>query len=181
MVSLLRAGKLEATSKGQVIESALSLEARNTFTNNNLFRQASFRPKVGLEFTHVVDASQYFKEVFGREIAELEQSVVANAIREAIHRHDEELHDVRTILVQHGLPGEEVLRTALDEMRSIRSGKEDQAILTFNGAHKGLKEAIKRGAELAQCLNEPVLHDLARAANRAGTTVALLGRRGRPR
>ena len=163
VVSLLRAGKLEATSKGQVIESALSLEARNTFTNNNLFRQASFRPKVGLEFKHIVDASQRFKDVFGREIAELEQSVVANAIREAIHRHDQELHDVRTILMQHGLPGEEVLRTALDEMRSIRSGKEDQAILTFNGAHKGLKEAIRRGAELAQCLHEPVLHDLARA------------------
>jgi hypothetical protein len=163
VVALLRAGKLEATSKGQIIESALSLEARNTFTNNNLFRQASFRPKVGLEFTHIVDASQYFKDVFGREIPELEQSIVATAIREAIHRHDEELHDVRTILVQHNLPGEEVLRTALDQMRSIRSGKEDQAILTFNGAHKGLKEAIKRGAELAQCLTPPALHDLSQA------------------
>ncbi len=42
--------------------------------------QASFRPKVGLGFSHLVDASEYFKEVFGREIAELEQSVVANII-----------------------------------------------------------------------------------------------------
>ena len=77
MIALLRAGKLEATSKGQVIESALSLDARNTFANNTLFRQASFRPKVGLEFTNIVDASEYFKEVFGREISELEQGVVA--------------------------------------------------------------------------------------------------------
>ena len=45
VVALLRAGKIEATSKGQVIESALSLDARNTFPNNNLFRQASFRPR----------------------------------------------------------------------------------------------------------------------------------------
>ena len=69
VIALLRAGKLEATSKGQIIESALSLDARNTFANNNLFRQASFRPKVGLEFTNIVDASEYFKEVFGREIS----------------------------------------------------------------------------------------------------------------
>lgn len=163
VIALLRAGKLEATSKGQVIESALALDARNTFPNNNLFRQASFRPKVGLDFKDVVDASEYFKEVFGREIPELEQGVVANAIREEIHRHDEELHEVHTTLVQHSLPGADVLRTALDQMRSIRTGKEDHAILTFNAAYKELKEAIKRGAELSQVLTETRLHDISRA------------------
>lgn len=163
VIAVLRAGKLEATSKGQVVESALSLDARNTFTNNNLFRQASFRPKVGLEFIHVVDASEHFKEVFGREIAELEQSVVANAIRDEVQHHDEELHEVYTILVQHGLPGVDVLRSALDQMRSIRGGKEEHAILTFNAAYRELKEAIKRGAELSQALTFPRSHDLARA------------------
>ena len=163
VIALLRAGKLEATSKGQIIESALSLDARNTFANNNLFRQASFRPKVGLEFTNVVDASEYFKEVFGREISELEQGVVANALREEIHRHEEELHEVHTTLVQHGLPGTDVLRTALDQMRSIRSGNEDHAILTFNSSFKELKEAIRRGAELAQVLTETRLRDITRA------------------
>ncbi len=163
VIALLRAGKLEATSKGQVIESALSLDSRNTFVNNNLFRQASFRPKVGLEFTNIVDASEHFKEVFGREISELEQSVVANAIREEIHRHDELLHEMHTTLVQHKLPGADVLRTALDQMRSIRSGKEDQAILTFNSAYKELKESIKRGTELSQVLTESSLHDIGRA------------------
>jgi hypothetical protein len=163
VVALLRAGKVEATSKGQVIESALSLDARNTFSNNNLFKQASFRPKVGLEFSNVVDASEYFKEVFGRDIAELEQGVVASAIRDGVHRHDEELQAVHTTLVEHGLPGADVLRGALDQMRAIRSGREDQAILAFNGAYKELKEAIKRGAELQQALHGPRLHDLGRA------------------
>ena len=163
VIALLRAGKLEATSKGQVIESALALDARNTFPNNNLFRQASFRPKVGLDFKDVVDASERFKEVFGREISELEQGVVANAIREEIDRHHEELHEVHTTLVQHSLPGAEVLRSALDQMRSIRAGKEDHAILTFNAAYKELKEAIKRGAELSQVLTETRLHDISRA------------------
>ena len=163
VVALLRAGKLEATSKGQVIESALSLDARNTFSNNNLFRQASFRPKIGLEFTNIIDAANHFKEVFGREIPELEQGVVANAIREEFHRHDEDLREVFTTLVHHRLPGADVLRTALDQIRSIRTGKEDHVILTFSSAYKELKEAIKRGAELAQVLTEPRLHDIGRA------------------
>ena len=163
VIALLRAGKLEATSKGQVIESALALDARNTFPNNNLFRQASFRPKVGSDFKDVIDASEHFKEVFGREISELEQGVVANAICEEIHRHDEELHAVHTTLVQYSLPGAEVLRTALDQMRSIRAGKEDHTILTFNAAYKELKEAIKRGAELSQVLTEARLCDISRA------------------
>lgn len=175
VVALLRAGKLEATSKGQIIESALSLEARNTFANNNLFRQASFRPRTGpVDFGQVVDASEHFKEVFGREVAELEQSVVAGAIREEVHRHDADLQEVHTLLVQHSLPGADVLRTALDEMRSIRSGKEEHVILTFNGAYKQLKEAIKRAAELSQALTEPRLYDIARARKALGDLWALL-------
>lgn len=163
VIALLRAGKVEATSKGQVLESALTLEARNTFTNNNLFRQASFRPKVGMEFTNIVDAADHFKEVFGKEVSELEQGVVAHALREEIHRFDQGLQETFTTLVQHRLPGAELLRTALDQMRAIRAGKEEQAILSFNGSYKELKEAIKRGAELSQELNEPRLLDLTRA------------------
>ena len=76
MIALLRAGRSRSHEQGtQVIESALSLDARSTFANNNLFRQASFRPKVGLEFIpDIVDASDHFKEVFGHDIVpELEQ------------------------------------------------------------------------------------------------------------
>jgi hypothetical protein len=118
---------------------------------------------VGLEFLHLVEASEHFKDVFGKEIAELEQGAVAHALREAIHRHDEELREVATTLTQHGLPGVDVLRSTLDHMRSIRTGKEDHAILTFNSAYKELKEAIKRGAELTHTLTPPRLHDLSRA------------------
>ncbi len=57
VVALVRAGKIEATSKGQTIDSALSVEARNTFENNNLFRQTSFRPKKGeVEFEDLLKA-----------------------------------------------------------------------------------------------------------------------------
>jgi hypothetical protein len=47
VVALARAGKIEATSKGQTIESALSIDARNTFENNNLFTSEFVPPQKG--------------------------------------------------------------------------------------------------------------------------------------
>src|ERR1035438_2592420 len=50
VLSLLRAGIIQATSKGQTIDSATGLQARETFSDNNIFRQSAFRPKKGVEF-----------------------------------------------------------------------------------------------------------------------------------
>ena len=160
VVSLLRAGKIWATSKGQTIETALSLEAKSTFPNNNLFHQASFRPKVGLEFTYVVEAYQHIREVFGRDIPELEQGVVVAAIRENVRNHEEDLREVHATLVAHSIPGVEVLRSALDQMRSILNANEHDAILAFNAAYKELKDATKRGADLAAALTPLRLREI---------------------
>jgi hypothetical protein len=163
VATLLRAGKIEVTSKGQVIESALSIEAKKTLSDNNLFRQASFLPKVGLEFTHVLDACDHFKEVFGREIPEIEQGVAVNALRTEVRRNDQGLREIHAVMTRHNLPGADILGGALDQMRAILTGKDEQAILTFNSAYKEIKEAIKRSAELDQVLTEPHLLDLERA------------------
>jgi hypothetical protein len=162
-VSLLRAGAVEATSKGQVIESALSVDAKNTFLNNNLFRQASFRPKVGIDFTELLKANENLKNVFGGEIPDLNQSMAAETIRSKTEEREKEVQDQYHILVTNSLPGSEILADANDLMRAIRTGNEEQTILTFNSSCKELKEAIKRAAELAQLLTEPSIADLKRA------------------
>src|SRR5256885_4763572 len=48
VLSLLRAGKIQAISKGQTIDSATGIEARDTFSNNNFFRRSEER-RVGKE------------------------------------------------------------------------------------------------------------------------------------
>jgi uncharacterized protein DUF6079 len=163
VVSLIRAGKIEATSKGQTIDNALSIEARNTFANNNLFRQASFQTKQGVDFSKVIEAYDHFKEVFGRDIPELEQTVVANAIREELAKKEQDLHEVHTTMVKYSLPGASVLQGAIDQIRAIRNGGTEHAIHSFNSSYKALKEAIKRSAELNQKLTDPRLLDLERA------------------
>ena len=158
VVSLVRAGKLEATSKGKMIESALCLDARNTFPKNNLFRQAAFQPKSGsIEFEQLVEAADHYKDVFGEEVKELEQGALANAIRGKLDEKEDELRDVHTLLASHSLPGAQVLLDAGEHMRAIRNAKEGQAILTFVNSHQELKEAIKRSVELQQELTEPNL------------------------
>ena len=76
VLSLLRAGKIQATSKGQTIDSATGIEARDTFSNNNFFRQASFRPKKGIEFEELVKASEAFRDTFGSEVRELNAGAI---------------------------------------------------------------------------------------------------------
>ena len=172
-VSLLRAGRIEATSKGQLIESALTIEAQSTFTNNQLFRQASFRPKSPddvVQFTELVEACAHFKEVFGQEIPEIEQTVVALALRDAVAKVEEDMREVHTTLLSNGLPGADMLQTALNQTRTIRSGKENNAIRTFNGCYRELKDSIKRTADLNTQLTEPRINDIGRARRALSVT-----------
>ena len=164
VVSLVRAGKVKATSKGATIDSALSVDARSIFSSNNHFRACSFHKRVsGTDINDWLEAEAAYRDVFGKQLPELQASVIAEAIRRDVAEAEERLHEVHTTLLAHGLPGATVLQEALDQMRAIRSGGEDDAILTFNGAHKALKEAVKRASELAAALTGPRLLDLERA------------------
>ncbi len=169
VLSLLRAGKIEATSKGQTIDSPTGIEARDTFSNNNLFRQASFRPKKGVEFQELVKASEAFRDSFGSEVRELNASTIVAELRKEVARHEDTVASALGQLTAHRLPGGGVLEGALDQMKAILRGSEDNAIATFNASHRSIKDAIKRGVELEQALSEPRLRDLERARRALGT------------
>jgi len=174
VISLLRAGKLVATSKGQSIESALSLEAKTTFQNNNLFRQASFQPKTVLDYQKVVEAYDHFKDVFGHDVSELEQSVVASSIRKEVSNNEEDMLKAHNMLDRLSLPGSDILQDAIGQIRAIRNGNEELVILTFNSSYKEIKETIKRAAELNTALTEPHIHDIDRARKALGNTWSFL-------
>jgi hypothetical protein len=163
VLSLLRAGKIEATSKGQTIDSLTGVEARDTFNNNNLFKAASFRPKRGIEFEELVKASEAFRDTFGSEVREINASAITVELRREVARNEDSVASANARLAAHRLPGGGVLDAALGPMKAILRGTEENAISTFNASHRSIKDAIKRSAELEQALTEPRLNDLARA------------------
>ena len=164
VVSLIRAGKIRATSKGTPIENALSTDAKTAFTSNNIFKACSFQKRVsGTDINDWLQSEAAFRDVFGKQLPEMQASVIATAIRTAVGSAEEELHEVLTTLLTRSLPGHEVLQEASDQMRAIRGDTEDNAITTFNSAHKGIKEAIKRGSEIKSVLTEPALLGLKRS------------------
>lgn len=164
VVSLIRAGKIRATSKGTMIENVLSTDAKTAFISNNIFKSCSFQKRVtGTDIDDWLKAEEAFRDVFGKHLPELQASAVATAVRAAVGAAEEELNEVLTTILTQSLPGEDVLQEAIDQMRAIRGGTEDDAITTFNAAHKGIKEAIKRGSELKSVLTEPALLSLKRA------------------
>lgn len=163
VLSLLRAGKIEATSKGQTIESTTGVEARETFSNNNIFRQASFRPKKGIEFAELVKASEAFRDTFGSEVKELNATAIVAELRREVARQEDAVATAAGVLTANRLPGVAVLDGALGQMKAILRGSEDNAIATFNSSHRAIKDAVKRASELEHALTQPRLRDLERA------------------
>lgn len=160
VLSLLRAGKIEATTKGQTIDTVTGVEARETFSNNNLFRQASFRPKKGIEFEELIKASEAFRDTFGTEVRELNAAAIVAELRKAVARQEDAVAAALSTLTAHRLPGGTALDAALGQMKAILRGSDDNAIATFNASHRAIKDAIKRAGELDQSLSEARLRDL---------------------
>jgi hypothetical protein len=160
---LLRAGLIEAVSKGQTIEAATSVQAKECFSSNNIFRAANFRPKKGIDFAVIAEAAQHFKDTFGVDIRELSAGPLVAQLRKEIERHEEACETVLTTLRSARLPGGEQIENALNQMRAIRRGTEENAIATFSAGHKSLKDAILRVAELGKTLTPTALHDVERA------------------
>jgi hypothetical protein len=170
VLSLLRAGKLEATSRGQTFDIATGPEAKETFGNNNYFRAAAFRPKKGLEFAEIVKANDRCKDTFGTEAPELTTGSVAAHLRAQVALHEDRVADALATVNANQLPGAGVLDAAIGPMRGVLRGTDDGAITTFNASYASIKEATRRAAELDQALTEPVVEDIRRA--RRALTVA---------
>ena len=160
---LLRAGAIEVTSKNQTFDTATGPEAVETFSNNAVFRQASFRPVTGTGFPELVKASEAFADTFGSDVRELAQASIVAQLREEIDRATDRVSAALVTLSSNRLPGTGALDAGLEPMRSILRGSETAAITTFNASHRSIKDAIKRAAELADALTEPRLADLERA------------------
>ena len=162
-LSLLRAGAVEATSKGQTFDGATGPEAKETFSNNNLFRAASFRPKKGVDFAELVKANEACKDTFGTEAPELSSASIAGHLRTQVDQHEDRVAEALVTLNGDHLPGAAVLEAAIGPMRAINRGSDDAVITNFNASHASIKEAIRRAAELDQALTEPHLEDVRRA------------------
>ena len=174
VIALLRAGKTEATSQAQPIDSATSLEARTAFPDNNRFRSASFRPKEGLDPVVLVEACHNFQQAFGREIPEIEENVVVRAIRAEVGRAEPEARRMETVLERHGLPGREVLASAVERAAEILGGRNADTVHGFNAAWRELKEAFRRAKELAERLTDIHLKDLDHAGKVVANVVPFL-------
>jgi hypothetical protein len=164
VLALLRAGKLEGTSRGQTFDSTTDSEARETFSNNNYFRQSSFRPKSGgCEYETVLVGSEHCRDVFGVECKDIQETIVARVIRENLSKEEPRLLEMLVMLRTRGLSGTEVLQSAYDLVRSLKNRSDCPTIQEFSASYRSLKDSIKRARELEHHLTEPRLHDLERA------------------
>lgn len=162
-LSLLRAGVIESVSKGVTIDSATSAQAKEAFGSNNLFRATNFRPKKSIDRRVLVEVNDNFKAAFGNEFKEITQGAIAAELRSEVERHEDTISSVVSTLRVNQLPGAELLETAVNEIKAIRRGSEENAITTFNASHRSIKDAIKRAADLSNALDVVAVKNLDRA------------------
>jgi hypothetical protein len=160
---LLRAGSIEATSKGQTFVSATGAEAIDAFSNNAIFRQASFRPKKQIGFEEQVKAGEAFADTFGTEVRELTPASIVSQLRDEVDKATDRVSAALVVLNSNRLPGAGALEAGLEPMRAILRGSEEGALTTFNASHRSIKDAIKRAAEIDDALTEPRIADIERA------------------
>jgi hypothetical protein len=154
---LLRAGQVIATSQGQSIESVADLTAKEVFVNNNLFRAATFRPKKSIDFPEILKAADAYRKTFGEQIKEVEQTVVAAAIRTKVQERQKDLRSVHALLDKHNLPGADVFAGAISQMEQLATANEEETILGFSGCHADIKESLARAADIHHAVTEPQL------------------------
>lgn len=163
-VALLRAGVIKAVSGGARIDSALSVQAKQVFPNNNLFKKCSFQRAVStVGHEQIIEAETAFKDTFGISLPALELAAAAASIRQRCADLEEHLREASELLLRHRLPGGDALQSALNPLRLIRTGGDEEVVTTFIANHKALKDGQDRATDVANALTEPRLADLARA------------------
>jgi Family of unknown function (DUF6079) len=166
---LLAADKIVLKHGAADIDSRHDVAAKEVFTNNVSFRNAWCSPKKGIDFAEIARAAGHYKDTFGKEVRELNQSAVVGDLRAELTWHEEELLAGKSLLSSNRLPGVSVVTDALECVRVIRLGSEAAAIGEFNSSFQIIKDGIKRAGELNQVLTPTVIEELG-AARSALTT-----------
>ena len=175
VLSLLRAGKIEATSKGQTID----VRDRGRSARHLLEQQLIPPGVVPAEEGHRVRRTGEGFRGLPRHVRK--RSPGAERCARSSRSFARRSRATRTrspprssTLTAYRLPGGAVLEGAIGQMKAILRGSEDNAIATFNASHRAIKDAIKRAVELDQALSEPCLHDLERARQAQATLWSFL-------
>ena len=163
VASLMRAGRIQMTHKGDTIDLVTSVAAKDGLGNNNHFKAASFQPKQGVDFVHVVAASEHYLSTFGSAVKELALSPVVAEIREAIRHCQDDVDAARATLSSNRFPGVDLLDDTLADMKAILRGSEEDSLMAFNSTHERLKDGIRRAAEVTKALPHSAVGDVERA------------------
>lgn len=160
-LALLRDGKLEAVSEGEVIDSSTHPAARKLFTKNTQFNAATFRARGGtIDFAELVGVYQQFSLTFGHDEVDFNQpKTFADGIRDNLQKRDAALRKVLEELKDLGLPGTELLQKAkaLSDQISAQGLAPEKVIRDFSQNHQLLADAFHRAGSLEKVLNPAVM------------------------
>lgn len=129
MATLLRAGAVEFTYKGQRIRTYQDPQARAVVSGAAAFREASFAPRESLDRRTLTTAVRHWEELTGKEV-NVEEHAVAAELRSFAAQERNELTPLLATAQARRLPVADDLRT-YQEMLSLIMGSDDEDCVRF--------------------------------------------------
>ena len=164
VATLLRDGQVTLTSGGQQIKQAVTAEARKAIANNTAFRGLTIRVREStLEPKRLRDAGKALEQSFGKQCPSLTVESIATTVREHLCREVPLLERTRDVLRGLQLPGDGAIEQALNVLRAIKDGDDEDAIQSFLESVDTLKKGITRARGIEQNVNDVVRLDLERS------------------
>jgi len=153
VASLFRGAAVEVLTQGAWRKSPSDPGVRDPFSKIPAFRAAAFRPRQDqVRFEDLVGAARAFQELFGEEV-EIDENAIAGALRERLATERDSLLPVRAKLEAQGLPGIEAVDDLLSTLRSIIEAPGEDAVRTFAGAARTIKETLAKAKRFAEALS----------------------------
>lgn len=150
---LLRGGVIEVTHQGRKYRNHNDPACRKPFTNNPVFRAASFSLREALDLKLLASAARQYEEMTGKEV-DIEESSIATAFQKLAAEDRENLLPLVARMEALDLPGKESLREHLNIVEGIIDMPSDDCVRTLAGEGKSYSKARQRTDKLLTATTE---------------------------
>ncbi len=159
---LLRAGAIEVTHQGRRFRSHQDPQAREPFTNQTVFKAASFAPRASIDLRTLTTAVQRLEELTGEEV-DIEEGAIAQAFQKVAEEERQALLPLLATAQANRLPVQETLTDYRDTLQSILSAPSDDCVRVLAGEGKSFAESRDRARRIQRAVSDTGMTTLSRA------------------
>ena len=150
---LLRAGSIEVTHQGRRFRGYQEPQAREPFTNNIAFRNASFSPRENVNLDTLTKAAKRYEDLTGNEV-DVEETAIADAFKKICREEHDELIPALAVVKTHRLPLSSFLESYKVFLEGVIKSESDDCVRILAGEGSSFKEDKDKFRKIKNAITE---------------------------